>query len=275
MQASKSLRTVIVTGANRGIGYAMVERLLKEPSPFDIIFAVRNLDLGKEAVSKLTQKHTTSASQLTLQQLDVSDSGSIDNFVKWIKAERESKFDILVNNAGIGYLKDKLQERLDTIQINFVGTVELTEKLLPHLTSDGKIIMVSSENGLLSWQGSIRKTLDDPTMTREKLMKLCDQLIEYTKTMKHTQLGWSEPTYDASKALLNAYTRWVLVKMLKGDQQCYTLDPGWCKTELGGPSAPLPVERGADTPLYLINLPFKHDEKYNGKFFMNRKVHEF
>lgn len=275
MQASKSLRTVIVTGANRGIGYAIVERLLKESSPFDIVFAVRNLKLGEEAVAALNQKYKTSASQLTLQQLDVGDSGSIDNFVKWVKAERDSKFDVLVNNAGFGYLREKPQERLNTMQVNFVGTVELTEKLIPYLTSDGKIIMVSSENGLLSWQGSIRKTLDDPNMTRERLMKLSDELTEAIKTSKHTQLGWSEPIYDASKALLNAYTRWVLVKMIKGDQQCYTLDPGWCRTDMGGASAPLAVERGADTPLHLINLPFKSDERYNGKFFMNRKVHEF
>jgi len=275
MQATNSLRTVIVTGANRGIGFAIIERLLSEKTPFDIIFTARNGKLGQEAHQSLSTRYKASSSRLTFQQLDISNSVSIDEFVAWIKAERNSRFDVLVNNAGFGYLRESQQEQLDTININFFDTVDLTEKLLPYLAEDGKIINVTSENGLLSWQGqNIQKILSDPSMTREKLMELAKELRDKIKTGDFSKLGWSE-IYDDSKALLNAYTRWVLVKMLKGDQQCYCMDPGWCRTDMGGKNAPLAVERGADTPVYLINLPFKLDEKYNGKFFMDRKLHKY
>jgi len=272
---SSALRTVIITGANKGIGFALVERLLKESHPYDIICTARNLKLGQEAYDKLSNKYKSTSSQLTFQQLDISSSSSIEKFKEWLKSDRNSQFDVLVNNAGFGYLRETKQEQLDTIHINFIDTVNLTESLLPYLKKDGKIIMVSSENGLLSWQGkNIAKILSDPSMTREKLMELTNELIERIKTSDFKKLGWSE-IYDDSKALLNAYTRWVLVKLLKGDQQCYCLDPGWCRTDMGGKSAPLSVERGPDTPLYLMNLPYKYDEKYNGKFFMNCKLHEF
>ncbi len=275
MQATNSLRTVIVTGANRGIGYAIIERLLSEKTPFDIIFTARNNKLGQEAHQNLSNKYKASTSKLTFQQLDISNSGSIDEFVAWIKAERNSRFDVLVNNAGFGYLRESKQEQLDTININFFDTVDLTEKLLPYLSEDGKIINVTSENGLLSWQGKdIQKILSDPSMTREKLMELAKELRDKIKTGDFGKLGWSE-IYDDSKALLNAYTRWVLVKMIKGDQQCYCMDPGWCRTDMGGKGAPLAVERGADTPVYLIGLPFKFDEKYNGNFYMDRQVHKY
>jgi len=275
MQATNALRTVIVTGANRGIGYAIIERLLSESTPFDIIFTARNDKAGQEAQQHLSSKVKSSSSKLTFHQLDISNSASIDDFISWIKAERNSKFDVLVNNAGFGYLRESQQEQLDTININFFDTIDLTEKLLPYLAEDGKIINVTSENGLLSWQGqNIQKLLSDPSMTKERLMELGTELRDKIKTGDFSKLGWSE-IYDDSKALLNAYTRWILVKMLKGEQQCYCMDPGWCRTDMGGKGAPLAVERGADTPVYLIGLPFKRDEKYNGKFFMDRKVHKY
>jgi len=275
MQATNALRTVIVTGANRGIGYAIIERLLSESTPFDIIFTARNSTAGQEAQQQLSSKVKGSSSKLSFHQLDISNSASIDEFISWIKAEKNSKFDVLVNNAGFGYLRESQQEQLDTININFFDTIDLTEKLLPYLAEDGKIINVTSENGLLSWQGqNIQKLLSDPSMTKERLMELATELRDKIKTGDFGKLGWSE-IYDDSKALLNAYTRWILVKMLKGEQQCYCMDPGWCRTDMGGKGAPLEVERGADTPVYLIGLPFKRDEKYNGKFFMDRKVHKY
>jgi len=81
--------------------------------------------------------------------------------------------------------------------------------------------------------------------------------LKKTKVNKYTDLGWAYSPYDNSKVLLNAYTRWVLVNLVKGDQQCYTVDPCWCKTDMGTSAAPYPVEKGAETPIYLINLPFK------------------
>jgi len=272
MQESDHLRTVVITGANKGIGHEIIKRLLGGSTPYDIILTARNIKLGQEASDGLTKKYSSSQSKLTFHQLDLTASTSVEDFIKWIKAERNSKIDVLVNNAGIYPQGETPQNIIDIISTNFLRTVELTEKLLPYLASDGKIIMVSSILGVLSSQShETAKALDDPTLTRERLLELANQLIEKGKA----QTDWTDKAYYVSKALISAYTRWVLVKKLKGDQQCYTLHPGWVQSDMGGKNAPSSLESGADTPVYLINLPFKNDERYNGKYFDNCTVSSF
>ncbi len=275
MQKVEKVRSILITGANKGIGYATIERLLGQKTQYEIILTARNRKRGLDALEKLQKDYSASTSELVFQELDVSSSQSIDRFVDWIKTEHNGNIDVIVNNAGVN-TEANVKERLDTIQINLLGAIELTEKLMPYLSPDGKVIMISSENGQLSWQSKeIRKKLEDNTITRERFDEIVAELIETTKKLSHTGIGWSESTYDNTKVLLNAYTRWILVKMVTGDQQCYTVDPLWCRTEMGTSIAPYSVERGADTPVYLINLPFKNDKKFNGMFFRDCKLHPF
>jgi len=63
-----------------------------------------------------------------------------------------------------------------------------------------------------------------------------------------------------------------LPQKLGSKHQCYSVAPGWCRTELGGMEAELPVEAGADTPVYLIELPFVRNEEINAKFLEKRQV---
>jgi len=178
MQTSEKFRTIVMTGANKGIGYTIIEKLLKQNNPFDIILTARNPKLGQAALEKLLKESKSSSSSLTFHQLDVSDSDSIDKFLNWVKEERKGSIDVLINNAGVN-TEDTIQEKLDLIRINLTGTIELTEKALPFLASDGKIIMISSENGQLSWQKPVIRTmLEDPTIDKEKFTKIVDDLIE-------------------------------------------------------------------------------------------------
>lgn len=72
--------------------------------------------------------------------------------------------------------------------------------------------------------------------------------------------GWQSefhPFYCASKALLNAYGRYVLANLVKENQSVFCIHPGWIKTDMGGQEAPGTLEEGVVTNMHLIDkVPF-------------------
>jgi len=162
-----------------------------------------------------------------------------------------------------------------TIETNYLSVVNLTEKLIPHLTEDAKVISISSGRGGLSAQShSLREKLQVSPLTEEDLQRIQSNIEDYLKDFTSNNVI-VEASYAASKALLNAYTRWVLPGKLGPKQQCFVVAPGWCQTGLGGDKAPYPAEAGADTPVYLVELPFERNDEINAKFFEKRKIIPF
>ena len=268
-------RKIIVTGANKGIGYSIVEGLMTQETPYKIILTSRNQKKGEEAAKTLQEKYKQSPSTIIPQQLDIIDAVSVQHFVDGIKHDFGT-IDVLVNNAGILVRKQTKEDKLAIINTNFLSTIQLTKKLLPYLAKDGKIIMVSSKLGVLADQGNKgRETLEDPNISEEKLVDIAGKLYEDYEQEKHDEIGFSEDAYATSKALLNAYTRWVLTKTLTEDQQCFTCTPGHCRTDMGGENAPRSAEEGADTIIYLVGLPYQLDKGLNGKFFADRAIIDF
>jgi len=268
---SSQRRNLLITGANKGIGYVTVEKLISEPAPYDIILTSRDKKLGEQAISTLRVKHPNSKSTLTYYQLDVNDDQSIENLVSWLK-ESNRKLDVLINNAGVLHRESDDKLKHHTIQTNFFSVVKLTEKLVPLLTEDAKILQISSMLGQLAIQGpTLQKALSDPNLTEKQLYDIANNIIELTKDF--TPWGpFSEPSYPASKALLNAYVKNFLPSKVKSNQQVYAIHPGWVKSDMAGDEAPQALEEGADTPVYLVNLPFKKDLELNAKLIGDRKV---
>ncbi|MFZ1162215.1 oxidoreductase [Mycobacterium sp.] len=131
-------RTVIVTGANSGLGEVTARELARVGAR--VILAVRNTGKGKTAARKMKGK-------VDVRPLDLQDLASVRQFADGVEG-----VDILVNNAGImavprAVTADGFESQIGT---NHLGHFALTNLLLPKITD--RVVTVSS---LMHWMGYI------------------------------------------------------------------------------------------------------------------------
>ena len=136
------MSTAFVTGANKGIGFALAEELLKKN--FRVIVGARDLKRGSDAVKSLSE-----FGDAQLQLIDVADLQSIRAAADDV-AKKFSDLTLLINNAGIAGDMHKTgwdysaQEIIDVYTVNFIGAFELTKNLLPLLEKNrGRIVNVT------------------------------------------------------------------------------------------------------------------------------------
>ncbi|KAJ7543695.1 hypothetical protein O6H91_09G048600 [Diphasiastrum complanatum] len=135
----------LVTGANTGIGFAIVKRLAEEG--LTVILTSRNVQNGQKALDLLREEGL----DVVFHQLDVTDPDSIIQLAKWVK-DQFGGIDILINNAGISSLSSPLSSD-NILQTNHYGAKNVIEAMPPlfrHSTAGNRIINVSSMMGQLS-----------------------------------------------------------------------------------------------------------------------------
>jgi NAD(P)-dependent dehydrogenase (short-subunit alcohol dehydrogenase family) len=141
------MKTVLITGAYRGLGY-QVGRQLAERG-WQVILTARRKDQGADAAAKLKNA--------SFLELDITQDASVAR-----AAKKVAKLDVLINNAAI--IADGDQDILTirpeviarTIEINGLGAVRVSQAFLPHLLKSpaGRIVNVSSGAGQLSDMGT-------------------------------------------------------------------------------------------------------------------------
>jgi NAD(P)-dependent dehydrogenase (short-subunit alcohol dehydrogenase family) len=133
-QDSIAGRTVLVTGANRGIGRAIVDEALRRDA--------------RHVYAGVRRTFTHPGDRVTVLPLDVTDQAQIQ-----AAAERLDSLDVLVNNAGLAVFDDladpaTLQRHLT---VNLFGPYAVTQAFLPHLTaSHGTVVNVLSTASITS-----------------------------------------------------------------------------------------------------------------------------
>jgi NAD(P)-dependent dehydrogenase (short-subunit alcohol dehydrogenase family) len=131
-------RTVIITGANSGLGAVTARELAGRGAT--VVLAVRDTSKGEAAARQIT-------GQVEVRQVDLQDLSSVRRF-----AEGVGKVDVLINNAGImaaphALTVDGFESQIGT---NHLGHFALTNLLLPKLTD--RAVTVSS---MAHWPGRI------------------------------------------------------------------------------------------------------------------------
>ena len=233
-------RVALVTGGNRGIGYAIGRSLAQRG--ITVILGVRDPNKGATACSCLQGE----ALDVNFELLDVTDENSIQMAVKHIQAQFD-RLDILVNNAGImidgpenalGVSRRSIEKTLLT---NVVGPLMLCQNCIALMKAGGygRIVNMSSTLGSLS--------------------EIADPESAYA--------GIGTPAYRLSKAALNAITTLIAKEVRDDNILVNSACPGWVRTDMGGDQAPLTPEQGADTPVWLATLP---DGGPTGGFYRER-----
>jgi short-subunit dehydrogenase len=145
----ESLKLVVVTGSNKGIGYGIVENLIQKA--FRVVMACRNVSLAEQARTEILTKYNVDPSRLEVMELDIGNSTSIDKFVTNFAA-KGIKADVLVNNAATAFKGDAFDDNVvtETFRPNVFGTIEISEKFLPLLNPFGKIVTLGSRAGLIT-----------------------------------------------------------------------------------------------------------------------------
>ncbi|WP_328397904.1 SDR family oxidoreductase [Streptomyces sp. NBC_00390] len=139
----------VITGASSGIGAATARQLAG--AGFHVVLTARR----KDRVEALAAELTAAGRQATAHALDVTDRPAVDAF-----AASLDRVDALVNNAGgaIGADPVATGDPADWRQMyetNVIGTLNLTQALLPALTAsgDGTVVVLSSTAGLSTYEG--------------------------------------------------------------------------------------------------------------------------
>ena len=207
MMHDLSLKVVIVTGANSGIGYHMASGFASRDAI--VIMACRNIEKGKAAREKLLKKHP--GTMIHVMELDLADLESIGRFTDEILVKYKN-LDILVNNAGVmippkSETKDGFELQIGT---NHLGHFALTGKLFPLLkgTPGSRVVTVSSiahnmgDINLEDLNYKSRKYKKWPAYGQSKLANLMFA-IEFDRKLKSSGLDvksfGSHPGYSRTK----------------------------------------------------------------------------
>jgi NAD(P)-dependent dehydrogenase (short-subunit alcohol dehydrogenase family) len=136
-------RVAVITGANTGLGYETALALAAHGA--HVVLAVRNLDKGKDAISRIVA-HSPRA-DVALQELDLTSLESVRTAARQLRADHD-RVDLLINNAGVMYppkstTKDGFELQFGTNHLgHFAFTGLLLDRLLP--IAGSRIVTVSS-----------------------------------------------------------------------------------------------------------------------------------
>ena len=226
------MKTVLITGANKGIGYEVARQLAAKG--FHVLLGARNAEAGSRAAEEIAKK----CGKATFLEIDVADNDRVTNAASEF-SKIEDHLDVLVNNAGIIVdgdnaileISDDLFRK--TLETNTLGALRVTRAFAPLLqkSKTPRVINVSSGGGQLTGGAD----------------------------------GWA-PAYCISKTALNGVTVQLAAALPKFALN--SVCPGWVRTEMGGQNASRSVEEGADTIVWLAS---EAPQELTGKFLRDRK----
>jgi NAD(P)-dependent dehydrogenase (short-subunit alcohol dehydrogenase family) len=228
---STDTKVALVTGGNKGIGLVTVKELAA--LGYTVLLGARDKKKGEEAAASVPKGN----GEVRAVEIDVENYGH-HKALRTLIEKDYGKLDVLINNAGI-MIDDRskgnntttvpIADIRKTIETNVYAPIALTQELLPLIRKSpaGRIVNLSSILASLT----LHATKGSP--------------IYSAKTF----------AYDMSKAALNSFTIHLAAELADTPIKVNSAHPGWVKTDMGGKNAPMKLEDGAKTSVWLATLP--------------------
>ncbi len=218
---------ILITGANRGLGLEFTRQYLQRGER--VIATARHANRAA-ALNHLAGEFP---GHLTVLPLDAANVASINELVRELGA-LDVSIDLFIANAGVLISGERLgdlsaEDLEQSLRVNAVGPVLLTQALLPRLARGAKAVYLSSILGSIGARDS-----------------------------------FYNPSYCMSKAALNMGMRVLSFALAERAITAFSVHPGWVRTDMGGDKAPL---EAPDSIGDLIRLIDSREPEHNGRFF--------
>lgn len=219
------MATYLIAGASRGIGLEMARQL--RAGGHEVIGTVRRADAGAEL----------KAIGARVELLDTADEQSVQALAEHLDGVA---IDVLINNAGVYPDRDSKsmfevtpEQMMEGMRVNVCGPLLVTRGLAGNIERGGRKLAVQ----ITSYMGSVGRAMADNAK--------------------------GNLAYRSSKAALNMVNALMAHELAARGLTSVAVHPGWVRTEMGGPEAPLSIEQAVEKILATV-ATFKPE--HNGKF---------
>ncbi|XP_046374063.2 carbonyl reductase [NADPH] 3-like [Haliotis rufescens] len=252
-------KVALVTGSNKGVGFAVVRALCKSYDG-DVFLTSRDVGRGQAAIADLNKEGL----QPKFHQLDISDRSSIERLKSFLQFTYGG-LDVLVNNAGIAYQEDdpaSFSERAEvTCKTNFSATLDVCRVLFPLLRPHARVVNVSSlvsQSAITRCSPAVQGRLKDPGLTMGSLEKIMQEFVYAAKAGTHRDQGFANIPYGMSKIGVTAMS-FIQDRDIRKDSRedivINACSPGRVATDMTSNKGTKTIDEGADTLVYLALLP--------------------
>ena len=219
---------VLITGANRGLGFEFARQYATDG--WRVFATCRNPATASE-LRRLAQDRR---GRLNVVAMDVSDAESVKNAAKQLK---DVAIDVLINSAGIAGVPGQKTGNVDynswaqVLNVNTMGPLRVLESFCDHIVGERRLVVT-----ITSGMGSLTENTSGGSIA-----------------------------YRSSKAAVNMVMRSAAIDLAPSGITCVLVNPGWVRTDMGGPKAPLSPQESVTAMRQLIKTlgPDQSGKFYN------------
>ena len=218
---------ILITGASRGIGLAMVRYGMEKG--WDVLACCRH----PQQAEKLLSMAQLSNGRVSVYVADMSELATIQALAYELRNE---SIDMLINNAGVygsernSFGQVDAQDWVETFKVNTIAPLKMSEAFIEQLSM--------GHNKVIACLSSKMGSMDDNTSGGSYI-------------------------YRSSKAALNAVAKSMSIDLAERGIKCVVLHPGWVKTEMGGPNAEITTKESVSK---IFNTLLSLKMKDSGRF---------